>query len=269
MIDQLRQRLQALQRGAGIAEDPGALPLGVAAIDLALGGGLARGALHEIAAASEAHLPAATGFALALAARRQATVFWIAEDMALAESGAPHGPGLDAFGLKPEHLVTVCAAQPLRSAVGDGRSPCAAAPSAPRSAKLRAGAIDMVAIRRLSLAAATSGALALLLRAAPPREASTAATRWIVVRAAPESTGIASPSNWCATAAARPARGFCNGVTAMSASCSQRLLSLWLRRLPTDRIERLREFFRPPPSGGMTPSHLRQARQCRIAHRRR
>ncbi len=31
----------------------------------------------------------------------------------------------------------------------------------------------------------------------------------------------------------------------MSASCSQRLLSLWLRRLPTDRIERLREVSAP------------------------
>ena len=44
----------------------------------------------------------------------------------------------------------------------------------------RHGLIDMVAMRRLSLAAADSGALALLLRAAPANEASTAATRWIV-----------------------------------------------------------------------------------------
>jgi protein ImuA len=179
MIDQLRQRLQALQRGAGIAEDPGALPLGIAAIDLAFGGGLARGALHEIAAASEAHLAAATGFALALAARRQATVFWIAGDMALAESGAPHGPGLDAFGLAPERLVTVCAARPRDLLwVMEEVLRCRAVGVA--IGEWRHGEIDMVAMRRLSLAAATSGALALLLRAAPPREASTAATRWIV-----------------------------------------------------------------------------------------
>ncbi len=67
MIEQLRQRLQALQKPAGIEDGPSALPLGVAAIDAALGGGLARGALHEIAAPSEAHLAAATGFALGLA----------------------------------------------------------------------------------------------------------------------------------------------------------------------------------------------------------
>ena len=67
MIEQLRQRLQALQKTAGIADGACTLPLGIAAIDGALGGGLARGALHEIAAVSEAHLAAATGFALGLA----------------------------------------------------------------------------------------------------------------------------------------------------------------------------------------------------------
>jgi protein ImuA len=46
--------------------------------------------------------------------------------------------------------------------------------------ELRHWKIDMVAVRRLSLAAGQSGALALLLRASPPHDASTAATRWIV-----------------------------------------------------------------------------------------
>ena len=124
MIAQLRQTLRSLQRPAGIDSDPGCQPLGVAAIDGALGGGLARGALHEIAAAGEAHLAAAAGFALAVSARgaaRKSTV-WIAEDMALAESGAPYGPGLDVFGLAPERLLTVAAARNARSAVGDGGS---------------------------------------------------------------------------------------------------------------------------------------------------
>jgi protein ImuA len=57
---------------------------------------------------------------------------------------------------------------------------------------LRHGEIDMVAMRRLSLAAAESGALALLLRAAPPSEASTAATRWIV-GAAPSAPAYGAP----------------------------------------------------------------------------
>ena len=178
MIEQLRQRLQALQKPAGIEDGPAALPLGIAAIDEALGGGLARGALHEIAAASEAHLAAATGFALGLAAREQAHICWLAEDMALAESGAPYGPGLDAFGLHPEHLLTVSAARTrdLLWAMEEALR-CRAVGAV--IGELRHGEIDMVTLRRLSLAAAESGALGLLLRCAPSTDASTAATRWI------------------------------------------------------------------------------------------
>jgi protein ImuA len=185
MLAQLRQTLQTLQKPAGLDGDPGSVALGVAAIDAALGGGLARGALHEIAAAGEAHAGTATGFALAMSSRaaRKATV-WIAEDMALAESGASYGPGLDRFGLAPERLLSVAAAHPrdLLWAMEEALR-CHAAGAV--IGELRHGAIDMVAVRRLSLAAAASGALALLLRASPPRDASTAATRWIV-SAAPD-----------------------------------------------------------------------------------
>jgi protein ImuA len=221
MIEQLRQRLQALQRTAGIEDGASVLPLGIAAIDEALGGGLARGALHEIAAPSEAHLAAATGFVLGLftsscpalgsglrparahALCRASTssgstskqdvdgrdkpghdgrgngIAWLTEDMALGESGAPYGPGLDAFGLAPEHLLTVTAARPrdLLWAMEEALR-CRAIGVA--IGEWRRGEIDMVALRRLSLAAAENGALALLLRSAPAGDASTAATRWIV-----------------------------------------------------------------------------------------
>ncbi len=220
MLEQLHQRLRALQKTAGIADGPGTLALGIGTVDDVLGGGLARGALHEIAAVSEAHLAAATGFALGLAAlsfpvipgRREAanpesitpaaeygfrvrafgasrndeevagggkSLLWLAEDMTLAESGAPYGPGLDAFGLLPEHLLTVAAARPrdLLWAMEEALR-CRAVHAV--IGELRRGEIDRVAIRRLSLAAAESGALALLLRGAPINDASTAATRWIV-----------------------------------------------------------------------------------------
>ena len=220
MIDELRQRLQALQKTTGIDQAPGALPLGIAEVDDALGGGLARGALHEIAAAGEAHLAAATGFALAVLSlgsdvhssplpwgevgarsapgeglrtivshlpphphplppgeresgsiRRAAEktnrfLLWIAEDMALNESGAPYGPGLDTFTLAPERLLTV--------AVGHRRDLMWAMEEALRCravgaviGEVRHGALDAVGVRRLSLAATQSGALALLLRASP------------------------------------------------------------------------------------------------------
>ncbi len=54
-----------------ITADKSALAFGIPSLDAALGGGLATGALHEIAAAREAEIPAATGFALILAARNR------------------------------------------------------------------------------------------------------------------------------------------------------------------------------------------------------
>jgi protein ImuA len=235
MIEQLRQRLQilqrqALQRTAGIEGDPGALPLGIAAIDEALGGGLARGALHEIAAPGEAHLAAATGFVLGLvsspspranplsfrgasaasepgiqgqalyltsldsgpgATRRPGmtarNILWIAEDMALTESGALYGPGIEAFNLAPERLLTVAAAH-RRDLLWAMEEALRCRTIGAVIGELRHGDIDAVAVRRLSLAAADSGALALLLRSAPVSDASTAATRWIV-GAAPSAHG--------------------------------------------------------------------------------
>jgi len=179
MIEQLRQNLRTLEKPARIEAEVGCLPFGIPVIDAALGGGLARGALHEIAAGSEAHLAAATGFTLGLAARRQTRVFWLAEDMALAESGAPYGPGLDAFGLAPERLLTVAAAR-LHDLLWAMEETLRCRAVRAVIGELRHGEIDRVAIRRLSLAVAESGALALLLRARPPSDASTAATRWIV-----------------------------------------------------------------------------------------
>src|SRR5438270_10400028 len=59
---------QALARGFHQHAGTGAIALGIPSLDAALGGGLARSALHEIAAAREAEIPAASGFALILAA---------------------------------------------------------------------------------------------------------------------------------------------------------------------------------------------------------
>jgi protein ImuA len=83
-----------------IAETASAISFGIGAIDGALGGGLSRGMLHEIAAANETEIAAASGFALALTVRNASlpahanvsaqprAIVWIAEDMACRESGA-------------------------------------------------------------------------------------------------------------------------------------------------------------------------------------
>ena len=172
-IDSLRQ---AIRVGETLS-DAGSIPFGIATIDGALGGGFVRGALHEIAAARETEMAVVSGFALALAASERKQVLWVAEDMALAENGAPHGPGLDALGFAPEKLLTVAAPKSrdvlwvMEEAL---RCPAVGAVIG----EIRSGA-DLVATRRLSLAAA-HGALGLLLRTAPSDEPSAAATRWIV-----------------------------------------------------------------------------------------
>jgi protein ImuA len=185
MLDDLRHRIRAIERPATFAEGTAALSLGVPEVDALLGGGFARGALHEIAALSEAHLPTATGFVVGLGQAVCGATVWLAEDMGIAESGALYGPGLHGGGIAPERLLTVTVAhrRDLLWAMEEALR-C-------RSVRLvvgemRAGALDAIAVRRLSLAAAETGALALLLRAAPPDDASTAATRWIV-RAVPAS----------------------------------------------------------------------------------
>src|SRR5882672_1487758 len=185
-IERLRRKLCAVETANGLAgEDAVPLALGIPLIDAALGGGLSRGALHEIAATRETETAAATGFVLALAARCNGSapakrrVLWIAEDLSLAENGAPYGPGLDEAGSAPERLVTVAAAH--------GRDVLWAMEEALRCravgvviGELRARGIDQVATRRLSLAAAAGDTLGLLLRTAPDDGPSAAATRWII-----------------------------------------------------------------------------------------
>src|SRR5204862_8321585 len=76
-------------------------PLGLPAIDRVLAGGLALGALHELAPSAPHHLGAAMGFALAVATLNAAgnasgrKALWIQTDFAGLEGGAPYGPGLE------------------------------------------------------------------------------------------------------------------------------------------------------------------------------
>src|SRR6202048_3244091 len=131
LITHLRQKLSLVERTTGRAGECGAcVKLGIGVIDAALGGGLACGALHEVAAARETETPCATSFALAVTTRllsqscrfangrsygcpaeRMAStdraVIWISDDLSLFENGVPYGPGLDETGVAPERLITV------------------------------------------------------------------------------------------------------------------------------------------------------------------
>ena len=121
-------------------------------------------------------------------------VVWIADDLSLAEHGAPYGPGLDAAGLAPERLITVAAAR-ARDVLWAMEEALRCRAIGLVIGELRARAIDPVVTRRLSLAAAAGDTLGLLLRPAPGEETSAAATRWIIgaAPAAPSSHGVGPP----------------------------------------------------------------------------
>ena len=178
----LRARVAALERGGAGPEraaDAAVVTFGAPDVDRALpGGGLARGALHEIAGAqdgapAEAAFAAASGLAAALAARAagpRGTLLWCARD------GGLYAPGLAAFGLEATRLLAVRAPrtedalwtleEALRAGVPAAVAEAAAGPTASR---------------RLQLAARAGGGLCLLLPpTGRPARAVAAATRWRV-----------------------------------------------------------------------------------------
>lgn len=188
--------------GCGAGARAPRITLGVGEIDAVLGGGLRRGALHAVSAASPSAAGAATGFAgalAALAAGQKGAVLWIRQDMSAQESGEIWAPGAAALGLDARRLILLQAPNPaaaLKAAEAGLLSPALAAVVIEPFGAIQA--LDRVAGRRLALAARGSGALAVLLRLSPqpsaPAGLSAAETRW---RVAPLS------SAWGATEASR------------------------------------------------------------------
>jgi len=180
----LRARVRGLEGGGG-GEDGRVLALGVAGLDTHLpGGGLALGCLHEIAGAAPGDDGAAVGFAAALLGRLAAgggRVVWLSRRRDL------YPPGLAELGLAPGPLIVV--------AVRRDRDALWAMEEALRCRRLAAvlgevEELDLVASRRLQLAAEALGVTGLLLRPpAPPPAASAAVTRW---RLAPAPGGPAA-----------------------------------------------------------------------------
>src|SRR5215475_12202737 len=102
-LQELRARLQALERGGGTRPP---LILGLPALDAALGGGLPLGCLHEVAGAPGDG--AALGFCAALLGRLAETgpVLWCQPQFDL------YAPGLAACGLDPARLIVVTVPRP-------------------------------------------------------------------------------------------------------------------------------------------------------------
>lgn len=168
-------------------------------LDPLLKGGLARGALYEIVAASPADLPAAAGFALALASRfahtfapgRKAPILWIGEDFSSLENGGLYGPGLALHGLDPEALVCVQAANAKDALWGlEEALQCRAPAAVIGEIWSLAKTYDLTASRRLVLAAQKGGTPCLFFAAgltgAADKMSSGAQTRF-EIRAHPSS----------------------------------------------------------------------------------
>jgi protein ImuA len=136
-------------------------------LDPLLNGGLARGALHEILAASPGDVAAAAGFVLALASRfaadSQAPILWISEDFATRENGALYGPGLALYGLDPDRLVLIHTADAKDALWGlEEALKCRAPAVVVGEIWTLAKTYDLTASRRLVLAAQKSGTPCLL-----------------------------------------------------------------------------------------------------------
>ncbi len=181
----------------GDAGSPRRVVLGHAEADAALQGGLALGAMHEVFAEAGRQGAAATGFVASLAGRVAARkpLVWVRQDFTEIESGAPSMSGLAELGLDPRLLVTVRAADvdtALRT-TADALA-CDALGAVVLEVWGQARQLDLVASRKLTLAAQASDVTALLLRMAAEPQPSTAETRWIV-RAA-HSPPAAAPGAW-------------------------------------------------------------------------
>ena len=194
----LRGRIERIETH-GDAHDLNKVALGHAAADAVLQGGLAFAAVHEVFA--EGHQSAAaTGFITGLAGRvsPRRPLVWVRQDFSEIESGALSISGLCELGLDPRLLVTVRAPDTdaaLRTAA-DALA-CDALGAVVLEVWGQARQLDLVASRKLTLAAQASGVTALLLRMAAEPRPSTAETRWIVRAAhSPPSAPLMPAAAW-------------------------------------------------------------------------
>ncbi len=172
---------------------------GAGAIDARLGGGLARGALHEFYAAAAEDSSAAAVFAVALAMRgvsRGRPVVWIREKQCAARVGHLYAAGLVELGFDPDDLFLVDAPD-TRAVLRAGADivKCGDVGAVIIEPYGKALLLDLTASRRLSMAAAVSGVLTLMLRVDAEPMPSAAQTRWQVASAPSSPLAANAPGN--------------------------------------------------------------------------
>jgi protein ImuA len=149
------------------------IPLGLEALDRALGGGLPRGALHAVLAGDNSS--AAAAFAAFLLARRQTLtdgpLLWLPARADL------YGPGLARLGLDTGRLVLIETPRPA-DRLWAFEEMLRTAGVAGVVAEL--DRIEPKAARRLQLAAETAGTTGLVLQSSSALPVAAATTRWSV-----------------------------------------------------------------------------------------
>lgn len=165
-------------------------------LDTRLGGGLARGAVHEVFAGEGDYPDAAAGFALLLAWRGcdARPVLWVREDRGERSHGRLYAPGLLELGAAADNIILVTAPDALAVLrAGADIVGCGAVGAVMIEPWGKAPQFDLTASRRLALAAARSGVLTLVLRTNAEPAPSAAATRWSVRAAASEMLAANAP----------------------------------------------------------------------------
>lgn len=190
----LRGQIERIE-AEGVAHHCDRVALGHPEADEALQGGLARAAIHEVFCEGRQGT-AATGFVTGLAGRVAARrpLLWVRQDFSEIETGALSMSGLAELGLDPRHVVTVRAtdAEAALRTTADALA-CDALGAVVLELWGETKQFDLVASRKLTLAAQASGVTGLLLRMAAQPLPSTAETRWML-RAAHSPPG----SKWSA-----------------------------------------------------------------------
>jgi protein ImuA len=188
-LRRLRRTVAAIEanHACPLGGGPKPLALSCGGIDAVLGGGLAAGALHEVAPAAPFHAGAASGFVLALAAHIgvERRTLWIRSGYLDSEAGSLYGHGLTSFGLLLDRVLVLRVAQ-ARDAFWamEEALRCRALGCVIAELPNDGPAADLTATRRLTLAARAGGGFGFLLRQRASALTSAAETRWEVAGAA-------------------------------------------------------------------------------------
>jgi protein ImuA len=190
---ELRRLLPRLE---GLAPEVRFLSFGLAPLDRHLQGGLAHGALHEVAPETDADIAAAFGFVAALLGRvADGPILFVLSSKQFARCGRPYGYGLRTFGLDPARLILVEARNDKEALWAMEEALRSAAPAAVAGT---AEKLDFRASQRLHLAAGKAGRPLLLLRPAGAFGAGVAVTRWRIgaAPAARDRFGLVARLRW-------------------------------------------------------------------------